>query len=89
MRPIICGVIRAYQKTVRLALPISCRFHPSCSEYALGAIQKFGIYKGIIKSAGRILRCHPFCPGGYDPPDRTMADQGFSRSGEVPLTNLD
>lgn len=45
----------------------TCRFYPTCSEYSIGSIQKFGVIKGIIKSVKRILKCHPFHPGGYDP----------------------
>jgi putative membrane protein insertion efficiency factor len=44
-----------------------CRFYPSCSEYAKEAIEKYGLMSGIIKATKRILRCHPFCDGGYDP----------------------
>ncbi|MFH1225794.1 MAG: membrane protein insertion efficiency factor YidD [bacterium] len=44
-----------------------CRFQPTCSEYAYQAIEKYGIIKGGIKAVGRILRCHPFAKGGYDP----------------------
>lgn len=44
-----------------------CRFHPSCSEYALIAIQQLPLHRGLTLSLGRLLRCHPFCTGGYDP----------------------
>lgn len=44
-----------------------CRFYPSCSEYAIEAIEKYGIFSGAFKGFKRILRCHPFSPGGYDP----------------------
>jgi putative membrane protein insertion efficiency factor len=56
-----------YRNTLRLAFPPSCRFHPSCSEYATEALKKFGPFKGGWLSAKRLLRCHPFHPGGYDP----------------------
>lgn len=61
------GAIRIYQKTLSLALPPSCRFYPSCSEYTLQAIAKYGVLKGGWLGVRRILRCHPFHPGGYDP----------------------
>ncbi|MDQ3942008.1 MAG: membrane protein insertion efficiency factor YidD [Actinomycetota bacterium] len=48
-------------------LPPSCRFTPSCSEYTLEAIRKYGVLKGGIKGAWRLLRCHPLSSGGYDP----------------------
>ncbi|MBN2653651.1 MAG: membrane protein insertion efficiency factor YidD [Nitrospirae bacterium] len=56
-----------YKRFVSPMLPNSCRFYPSCSEYALEAIEKYGAMKGIFLSLKRILRCNPFHPGGYDP----------------------
>lgn len=47
--------------------PKSCRFYPTCSQYALDAIKKYGVLKGGIMALWRILRCNPFNPGGYDP----------------------
>ncbi|MCL5996267.1 MAG: membrane protein insertion efficiency factor YidD [Chloroflexi bacterium] len=61
------GAIRVYQKTLSQALPPSCRFYPSCSEYTLQAVAKYGVFKGGWLGVKRILRCHPFHPGGYDP----------------------
>ncbi|MBM7867741.1 membrane protein insertion efficiency factor YidD [Heliomicrobium gestii] len=46
----------------------TCRFAPTCSEYAILALEKYGVIRGLWKAAGRLLRCHPFHPGGYDPP---------------------
>jgi uncharacterized protein len=48
-------------------LPNSCRFHPTCSQYAIEAIERFGVARGSSIAIKRILRCHPFYPGGYDP----------------------
>ncbi|NIM97222.1 MAG: membrane protein insertion efficiency factor YidD [candidate division Zixibacteria bacterium] len=59
--------IRVYQHTFRLMLPSSCRFHPSCSEYALEAFRKFGPIKAVWLAVRRLSRCHPFHPGGFDP----------------------
>ena len=64
---LMIGVIRAYQLVISPALPPSCRFYPSCSEYALQAIAKYGAMKGMWLGVRRIARCHPFHPGGYDP----------------------
>ncbi len=50
-------------------LPPACRFTPTCSEYAIEAFQKKGLFKALWMTAMRILRCHPFHPGGYDPVD--------------------
>jgi putative membrane protein insertion efficiency factor len=60
-------IIRFYQVTLRFLFPPSCRFHPSCSEYAIEAFRKFGPIKGGWLSAKRLSRCHPFNPGGFDP----------------------
>jgi putative membrane protein insertion efficiency factor len=60
------GMIRIYQKTTRW-MPPTCRFTPSCSNYTLQAIQKYGLLKGSWMGAKRILRCNPFNPGGHDP----------------------
>lgn len=64
---VLVAAIRIYQKTLSRALPPSCRFYPSCSQYTLEAIVKYGALKGAWLGARRILRCHPFHPGGYDP----------------------
>jgi hypothetical protein len=61
------GAIRLYQRTLSRGLPPSCRFFPSCSQYTLEAITKYGPLKGAWMGAKRILRCHPLHPGGYDP----------------------
>jgi putative membrane protein insertion efficiency factor len=60
-------MIKAYQKFISPLLPVSCRFYPSCSQYAQDAINKYGSFKGVYLAALRILKCHPFHPGGYDP----------------------
>ena len=61
------AAIRFYQMTLSQVLPPSCRFYPSCSEYTLQAIARYGVLKGGWLGVKRILRCHPFHPGGYDP----------------------
>lgn len=60
-------LIRLYQVTLSPVLPPSCRFYPSCSTYALGAVAKYGLLKGSYLAARRLMRCHPFHPGGVDP----------------------
>jgi len=59
--------IKAYQRYKHIMLPASCRFYPSCSQYALDAVNRYGTIKGIFLASLRILRCHPFHPGGFDP----------------------
>jgi len=60
-------LIKVYQRTLSRVMPPSCRFYPSCSEYGVQALQKYGIFKGGWLTVKRIARCHPFNPGGYDP----------------------
>ncbi|MBQ6475207.1 MAG: membrane protein insertion efficiency factor YidD [Clostridia bacterium] len=67
MKKIALWLIRQYQKYVSPALGPHCRYTPTCSEYACEAIQRYGFWKGGRLAVRRILRCHPFHPGGYDP----------------------
>ncbi len=60
--------VRLYQRTLGLVLGGHCRFYPSCSNYFILAVRKHGPLKGALKGIGRILRCHPFHPGGFDEP---------------------
>ncbi|MCQ2579152.1 MAG: membrane protein insertion efficiency factor YidD [Treponemataceae bacterium] len=64
---ILCVLIRAYQVGISPFLPKSCRYYPTCSHYAIEAINKYGPFKGCLLTSKRILRCHPFHKGGYDP----------------------
>ncbi|NLO97216.1 MAG: membrane protein insertion efficiency factor YidD [Peptococcaceae bacterium] len=64
---LLINLIAFYQKIISPVLPRSCRFYPTCSEYAIQAINKYGILKGMRKAIIRILKCNPFHPGGYDP----------------------
>lgn len=67
MKKVLLLVIGFYIKVISPLLPPCCRFYPSCSRYSYDAVNKFGIKKGIILSFKRIVRCHPFHAGGYDP----------------------
>ena len=67
VRRILLGLIRIYQKAISPAFPPSCLFTPTCSEYTYQAIEKHGILRGVYLGVKRLLRCHPFSPGGYDP----------------------
>ena len=62
------ALVRIYQWTLSPLLGQRCRFTPSCSEYFIGAVRKYGLVRGGWKGACRIGRCHPWHPGGYDPP---------------------
>ena len=60
-------LVRGYKLIVSPWLPAACRFTPTCSEYASDAIKEFGLVRGVIRSAGRLVRCHPLHRGGFDP----------------------
>jgi uncharacterized protein len=68
--PALCliGMVRLYQVFLSPFLGGQCRFHPSCSEYFIEAVKKYGAISGSYRGLKRILRCHPYHPGGYDPP---------------------
>ncbi|WP_217994265.1 membrane protein insertion efficiency factor YidD [Bacillus sp. AFS023182] len=71
MKQIFIGIIRFYQKFISPMTPPACRFYPTCSHYGLEAFQKHGTFKGFWLTLKRILKCHPFHPGGFDPvPDK-------------------
>ena len=67
MRKVLLFLIRLYQQTLSQVMPSTCRFYPSCSEYGYQAISRYGVFRGSWMAVKRILRCHPFNPGGYDP----------------------
>ena len=64
---VLRGAVLAYQWTLRPVLGCNCRFHPSCSDYALEALRRHGAARGAWLSARRVLRCNPWHPGGFDP----------------------
>ncbi len=67
MKYVLMGMIKGYRRFISPYTAPSCRFIPTCSEYALEAVEKYGALKGGYLAARRILRCNPFHPGGYDP----------------------
>ena len=67
MTKLALALIKLYQQTISVVLPSSCRFQPTCSQYTYEAIARYGFFKGVRLGAARLLRCHPFHPGGYDP----------------------
>jgi uncharacterized protein len=67
MRTILVLMVRGYQVALSPLLPSSCRYYPSCSAYAIEALQRHGALRGTWLAVRRIARCHPFRPGGYDP----------------------
>jgi putative membrane protein insertion efficiency factor len=67
MKRVVQAPIHIYRRYISPLKPPTCRFYPTCSAYALEAVEKHGAAKGSYLAARRILRCHPFHPGGYDP----------------------
>ena len=67
MRRLFIGLIQIYRRFLSPMLPPTCRFEPSCSLYTVQAIEKYGASKGLFMGIRRVLRCHPFARGGFDP----------------------
>ncbi len=67
MKKILIGIIKFYRKKISPLKKPCCRFYPTCSTYALEAITKYGVLKGGFLAIKRVLKCHPFNAGGYDP----------------------
>ncbi len=67
MKSVLIALVRFYRYAISPLLGRNCRFHPTCSEYALEAIERHGALRGGWMAAKRVGRCHPFNPGGYDP----------------------
>ena len=67
IRALLLALVKLYRLAVSPMLPPACRFHPSCSAYAAGALEKHGALRGSWLAARRVLRCHPWHPGGIDP----------------------
>ncbi len=64
----LIGLVRIYQWTLSPLIGRQCRFQPTCSNYFIGAVEKYGAIRGSLKGIWRICRCNPFCQGGEDPP---------------------
>lgn len=67
MKQLLLSLIKFYRKFISPMTPPACRFHPTCSQYGLEAIETHGTMKGGYLTVKRILKCHPFHPGGFDP----------------------
>ncbi|HSR69077.1 MAG TPA: membrane protein insertion efficiency factor YidD [Acidobacteriota bacterium] len=67
MKSFVVGLLKGYKRFVSPILPKACRFHPTCSEYMREAVEKYGVIKGVGLGVRRIMRCHPWNAGGFDP----------------------
>jgi putative membrane protein insertion efficiency factor len=77
-RLVALQLLRGYKWAISPLFPPACRYVPTCSEYAMEAVERYGVLRGGVMSAWRLLRCHPFAHGGYDPVmrgERTTNDQ--------------
>lgn len=86
MKKLLLLLIRAYQIVLSPLLPPACRFHPTCSHYAMEAISQHGPLKGAVLTSRRLLRCHPFCKGGFDPVPPAAASK-LPAGAKPPLTD--
>lgn len=84
MKRLLLIFIQLYRWFISPLFPPSCRFRPTCSQYAMDAIRRFGGWRGSILAVRRILKCHPFHPGGYDPVPEIHPSTVHSRSSEPP-----
>jgi putative membrane protein insertion efficiency factor len=66
VRALVTGPIRFYQRAISPALPARCRYYPSCSQYAVQAVRRYGVLRGVVLAAWRLLRCNPWSHGGVD-----------------------
>jgi uncharacterized protein len=69
LRAVAVAPVRLYQRAVSPALPRRCRYYPSCSEYAVQAVRRFGVFRGLVLAVWRLLRCNPWSHGGVDFPE--------------------
>ncbi len=72
-------VLRAYKWAISPLFPPSCRYVPTCSEYAMEAVERYGAVRGMLMASIRLLRCHPFARGGYDPVVKLSKSQPFDK----------
>jgi putative membrane protein insertion efficiency factor len=80
LRGVLTAPIRLYQRAISPALPARCKYHPSCSAYAIAAVRRYGVMRGVVLAVWRLLRCNPWSHGGVD----FVEDQKLFRSRPEP-----
>ena len=73
---IVLAPVRLYQRFVSPVLPRRCRYYPTCSQYAVDAVRAYGVLRGLVLAAWRLVRCNPWSPGGYDPVEAQTVFKG-------------
>jgi uncharacterized protein len=81
LRAVAVAPVRLYQRAISPALPQRCRYYPSCSEYAVQAVRRFGVFRGLVLAAWRLLRCNPWSHGGVDLPEDQRVFKPRARAG--------
>jgi uncharacterized protein len=66
LRTVLLAPVRLYQRAISPALPARCKYHPTCSQYAVDAVRRYGVLRGVVLAAWRLLRCNPWSHGGVD-----------------------
>lgn len=79
MKTLLIGLIKAYRLVISPLLGPRCRYYPTCSEYGITALQQHGLKTGLWLTFKRIGRCHPGCPGGFDPVPEPLDDKNLER----------
>jgi putative membrane protein insertion efficiency factor len=82
----VLQLLRGYKWAISPMFPAACRYVPTCSEYAMEAVERFGVLRGGWMAGARLMRCHPFVRGGYDPVanERELGHQCQSAHGQIP-----
>ena len=85
-KAVLLSLVRGYKRYLSPVLPPSCRYQPTCSEYAAEAIERYPIWRGLGMALWRLLRCHPLVRGGFDPVP--LPDSALSRSRQQGVLNM-
>ena len=88
MKALVLSVLRLYKRWISPSFAPSCRYVPTCSEYAMEAIERYGVLRGGAKAIWRLLRCHPFVKGGLDLVVKVQGDHGHHRDNEDTLDRV-
>lgn len=83
MKPVALWVLRVYKRWISPVFPPSCRYVPTCSEYAMEAVERYGAWRGGAMAIWRLLRCHPLAAGGLDPVAKDCFEESDSQCGDA------